>query len=272
MGPLLKALGMTIWGLVALGLLAVFIFVGYEAAVKFRSPGAPVAAISDKNAESNGQPDLGHFDGNAGTLTIPEVKNSATPAKPSALDSIRKQFDEAAEQRRFGTLLETGKHLYDAGLTTPDDLLIIAHAFSSIGDCDNARVWTERANDTLRRVGKEPLELADRAGMECAPGGLNKNPPINAYAAKTTLADRFVKLGEAYYGFGEYQKAITAIQRGLDIGGASHLDDAYIYLGQSELKLNNPEAACRSFQALRGVPNLSPRILQLWLLFADMHC
>ncbi len=271
MGPLLKALGLTIWGLVALGLVAVFIFVGYEAALKFRSPGS-MADITDRSVQTNASPDLARVDGDAGRPAIPELNSAGSTSKPTSLDVLRKRFDEAAEQRQFGAVLDSGKHLYDAGLTSPDDLLIIAHAFSSIGDCDNARVWTERANDTLRTVGKEPIELADRAGMECAPGGPNKNPAINAYAAKTTLADRFVKLGETYYGFGDYQKAVIAIQRGLDIGGASHLDDAYIYLGQSELKLNNPEAACRSFQALRGVPNLSPRILKLWLLFADMHC
>lgn len=271
MGPLLKALGLTIWGLVALGLLAVFIFVGYEAALKFRSPG-PMADIPDKSAQASSSSDLTHVNGNAGTPAIPELKSAGSTSKPTAMDTLRKRFDEAAQQHQFGAVLDSGKHLYDAGLTTPDDLLIIAHAFSSIGDCDNAQIWTERANDALRTVRKEPIGLADRAGMDCAPDSPNKNPAINTYGANPTLADRFVKLGQAYYGFGDYQKAIIAIQRGLDIGGVSHLDDAYIYLGQAELKLNNPEAACRAFQGLRGVPNLSPRILKLWLLFADMHC
>lgn len=273
MGPLLKALGLTIWGLVALGLLAVFIFVGYEAAVKFRSPTAPLADIVDKNVQSSSSPDFPHFDGNAGSLRISEPKNPDS-AKPTALDATRKRFDEAAEQRQFGKVLDTGKQLYDAGLTSPDDLLIIARAFSSIGDCANALVWAGRANDTLRSVGREPNEISDRIGLECKPDSLNRNPPLSASAsaAKTTLADRFVKLGELYYGFGDYQHAIIAIQRGLDIGGVSHLDDAYVYLGQSELKLNNTEAACRSFRSLSGLPNLKPRMLKLWQLFADMHC
>jgi len=271
LGPLLKALGLTIWGLVALGLLAVFIFVGYEAAVKFRSPAAPLADIVDKNIQSSSSPDFAHFDGNAGSLRIPEPENFDS-AKPTAWEAIRKRFDEAAEQRQFGKVLDTGKQLYDAGLTRPDDLLIIARAFSTIGDCDNARVWAGRANDTLRSVGREPNENSDRMGLECEPDSLNRSPTVSASAAKTTLADRFVKLGELYYGFGDYQHAIIAIQRGLDIGGVSHLDDAYVYLGQSELKLNNTKAACRSFRSLSSLPNLNPRILKLWQLFADMHC
>jgi hypothetical protein len=38
MGSMLKALGLTIWGLIAFGLLVLFIFVGYLAALKYRAP------------------------------------------------------------------------------------------------------------------------------------------------------------------------------------------------------------------------------------------
>jgi tetratricopeptide (TPR) repeat protein len=271
MGPLLKVLGLTIWGLVALGLLAVFIFVGYESALKLRSPGVPVADTSSKHVQSNGSPGVVHSDSNTGTQSIPAPKNLDSASKV-ALEATRKRFGEAAEQRQFAKVLETGKHLYDAGLTSPDDLLIIAHAFSSIGDCDDALVWAERANDALRSVGSEPNEFSGRIRLQCKPDFSPGNPAPNADAGKITLADRFVKIGELYYGFGDYQRAIIAIQRGLDIGGVSHLDDAYVYLGQSELKLNNTEAACRAFKSLRGVPNLEPRVLKLWQLFADMHC
>jgi tetratricopeptide (TPR) repeat protein len=270
LGPLLKALGLTIWGLVALGLLAVFIFVGYQAAVKFHGPGEPIA--DTPNEHVNGGPDIAHSDSNTGTQPIPELKSLASASKPTALEAARKRFGEAAEQRQFATVLETGKQLNDAGLTSPEDLLIIAHAFSSIGDCDNALAWAERANDALRALGSEPNEFSDRIRLQCKPDFPPWSPAPNARAGNALLADRFVKIGELYYGLGDYQQAIIAIQRGLDVGGTSHLDDAYVYLGQSELKLNNTEAACRAFKSLSGVPNLKPRILKLWQLFADMHC
>jgi tetratricopeptide (TPR) repeat protein len=162
MGPLLKALGLTIWGLVALGLLAVFILVGYEAAVKLRNVDTTVADTSGKNAPSHGDPD---------------------------------------DQR------------------------------------------------------------------------LPQNPPqLNTGALSSTLADRFVKIGEIYYGFGDYQPAITAIQRGLDIGGVSHLDEAYVYLGLADFKLGHTEQGCKALNSLQDVPGVSPRVLKLWKLFADMHC
>ena len=51
MGSILKALGLTIWGLIGFGLLAIFIFVGYEAALKYRaSSGSIVNESADERS------------------------------------------------------------------------------------------------------------------------------------------------------------------------------------------------------------------------------
>ena len=155
----------------------------------------------------------------------------------------------------------------------PDHLLVIAHAFTSIGDCDNGLIWAERANDALRTIGGPPNGLSDLIRRQCKrPASIPTERARNSGAPNPALADRFVRIGEIYYGFGDYRQAIDAIQRGLDVGGARRLDDAYVYLGLAELKLNDTEKACRSFHSLENLPNLNPRILKLWTLFADMHC
>src|SRR5260370_33847125 len=43
MKAILKALGLTIWGLIAIGLLATFVFVGYEAAIMHRASSGTMA-------------------------------------------------------------------------------------------------------------------------------------------------------------------------------------------------------------------------------------
>ena len=43
MSSILKALGLTIWGLIAIGLLATFVFVGYEAAIRHRASSGTMA-------------------------------------------------------------------------------------------------------------------------------------------------------------------------------------------------------------------------------------
>ena len=50
MRSILKALGLTIWGLIAFGLVAIFIFVGYEIALKYR---ATSGSVDTERAASN---------------------------------------------------------------------------------------------------------------------------------------------------------------------------------------------------------------------------
>jgi len=62
---------------------------------------------------------------------------------------------------------------------------------------------------------------------------------------------------------------VDAITRGLAKGSIVHLDEAYVYLGLAQQKLGNIAEARRAFARLRDVPNVSPKILRLWALYAD---
>jgi tetratricopeptide (TPR) repeat protein len=92
---------------------------------------------------------------------------------------------------------------------------------------------------------------------------------LDAEATKNPSGELDVKLGEVYFGAGDYQNAITAITRGLQKGGIKHLDEAYVYLGRSQVALKNTVDAKRAFGGLKAVPNVSPRVLKLYELYAD---
>jgi hypothetical protein len=47
------------------------------------------------------------------------------------------------------------------------------------------------------------------------------------------------------------------------------LDDAYVYLGRSEVAVGNISDARKAFAKLKDVPDISPRVLFLWELYAD---
>jgi tetratricopeptide (TPR) repeat protein len=94
-------------------------------------------------------------------------------------------------------------------------------------------------------------------------------PQLDAEATKNPAGELDVKLGEVYYGFGEYQNAVTAINRGLQKGQIKHLDEAYVYLGRSEVALKNYPDAKKAFAGLKNVPNISQRVLKLWDLYAE---
>jgi tetratricopeptide (TPR) repeat protein len=92
---------------------------------------------------------------------------------------------------------------------------------------------------------------------------------LDTEATKNPAGELDVKLGEVYYGLGDYQNAVTAINRGLQKGQVKHLDEAYVYLGRSQVALKNYPDAKKAFAGLKSVPNISPRVLKLYDLYAE---
>jgi predicted Zn-dependent protease len=118
--------------------------------------------------------------------------------------------------------------------------------------------------DQKDRVARLEASLKGRA--ETDRKGLSE---FAAEAAKSGSGDLSVKLGEVYYGFGQYQDAVNAINAGLQKGGVKHLDDAYVYLGLSEQQLKDIPAAKKAFGQLKTVPNINPKVLTIWSLYSE---
>jgi hypothetical protein len=93
-------------------------------------------------------------------------------------------------------------------------------------------------------------------------------PQQEADANKSAAGELLVKLGEVYYGFGDYQKTADAINQGLQKGQIKHMDEAYVYLGLAEVQLKNNTEAKKAFAKLKDVPNINARVLKLWTLYA----
>ena len=91
----------------------------------------------------------------------------------------------------------------------------------------------------------------------------------DAEAAKNPAGELDVKSGEVFFGMGDYQGAITAINRGLQKKGIKHLDEAYVYLGRAEVAVKNYPEAKKAFAGLKTVPNISPRVQKLWELYGE---
>jgi hypothetical protein len=92
---------------------------------------------------------------------------------------------------------------------------------------------------------------------------------FDAEATKNPAGELDVKLGEVYFGSGDYQNAVTAITRGIGKGQIKHPDEAYVYLGRSQVALKNTAEAKKAFAGLKTVPNISPRVLRLWELYSE---
>jgi tetratricopeptide (TPR) repeat protein len=92
---------------------------------------------------------------------------------------------------------------------------------------------------------------------------------LDAEAQKNPSGDLSVKTGEVHYGFGDYQGAISSINAGIQKGQLKRPDEAYVYLGRSQVQLKNIPEAKKAFVQLKSAPNTSPRVVKLWELYAD---
>ncbi|MGA2398757.1 MAG: hypothetical protein ABSG30_11935 [Steroidobacteraceae bacterium] len=89
-----------------------------------------------------------------------------------------------------------------------------------------------------------------------------------AEAGKNAAGELSVKLGEVYYGFGDYQKTVDAINQALQKGNIKHMDEAYVYQALADAQLKNYADAKKALANLKNVPNISPRVLKLWELYS----
>ncbi len=94
-------------------------------------------------------------------------------------------------------------------------------------------------------------------------------PQFDAEASKSSSGELGVKLGEVYYGFGDYANAVKAIQAALQKGGIKHMDEAYVYLGRAEAGLKNSAEARKAFGTLKTVPAMNPQLVKLFDLYGE---
>ncbi|TLZ06942.1 MAG: hypothetical protein E6K39_09390 [Gammaproteobacteria bacterium] len=92
-------------------------------------------------------------------------------------------------------------------------------------------------------------------------------PRIAKEADAAATGAKNVGLGLAYFGYGEYDKAVEEITKGLTKGGLRSEGEARLLLGISQLKAGHKEDAAKAFHAVKGDPSLE-RLANLWTLHA----
>ena len=87
----------------------------------------------------------------------------------------------------------------------------------------------------------------------------------DAAARAKPTGESDVKLGAAYLSYGQNDKAVEALQRGIGKGGVKNQDEAGLLLGIAYLRMNNKAEATKAFQSVNKDPVLT-RLAKLWLL------
>jgi tetratricopeptide (TPR) repeat protein len=282
MRALLNSLGLTLWSSIAIVLGVGLVLVGYRISLSRKdspptvSRSAPSMASAPPAAFSSAEPPLDSTTRAMHGQKFSGVVEPEIGAAEAALQAGHWQeaLDDAqtAEGKQGITVFDTKKinhvkayahiqlHDYSAALTdfervlatgiaTPEETATISKTVSAL------QAHAESDRDALTRQETESQQ--------------QENPQQEAQSNDSRGGNLDLKLGELYYGFGDYQKAVDAITRGLRKHPVAHLDEAYVYLGLAEQKLDNIAEALRAFARLKSVPNVSPRILRLWTLYAD---
>jgi tetratricopeptide (TPR) repeat protein len=90
-------------------------------------------------------------------------------------------------------------------------------------------------------------------------------PKLQSEADASPQGMKNVGVGIAYLGYGQYDKAVDQLSKGLDKGGLKDEAQARLLLGIAQLKAGHKEDAVKSFKAVKGDPILE-RLASLWVL------
>jgi hypothetical protein len=128
-----------------------------------------------------------------------------------------------------------------------------------------ANVFTEqRDKDRYQHLldGAKQRAATDQASL----------PVTEKDAANGANGDRLVQVGAAYMSYGQNDKAVAALTKGIAKGGLKYPDEANLLLGIAQLHAHNGADAQRSFEKVAASSNSGySRLGKLWALHAGAH-
>lgn len=180
---------------------------------------------------------------------------------------------ERQDERDDHNTLMIYRVMYDTNSMNADtDYIEMAQLLGDAGLPGEAQAVLEKAMSTSGVMKDDHKERSTRllnALKTRADADKKGLPALDAEAQKNAAGQLDVKLGEVYYGAGDYQNAATAISRGIGKGQIKQQDEAFVYLGRAQAALKNNAEAKKAFEKLKTAPNISPRVLKLWELYSD---
>ncbi len=179
---------------------------------------------------------------------------------------------ERQDERDDHNLLMIYRVMYDTNSMTADtDFIEMAQLLGDAALPGEAAAVLAKATATGVIKPEHKERTARLLAALQARGDADKKglPQFETEAGKNPSGELSVKLGEVYYGAGDYQNAVAAIGRALQKGQIKHQDEAYVYLGRAQAALKNVADARKAFGSLKGVPNISQRVQMLWDLYGE---
>jgi hypothetical protein len=179
---------------------------------------------------------------------------------------------ERQDERDDHNTLMIYRVMFDTHSMNADtDYIEMAQLLGDAGLPGEAQFVLERAlsSGVMKEEHRERTTRLLNALQTRADAEMKELPAFDAEATKNLAGQLDMKLGEVYFGAGDFQAAVTALRRGFDKGQLRQLDEAYVSLARSLAAEKDAAGAKQAFAGLKSLPNISPRVLKLWSLYAD---
>jgi len=138
-------------------------------------------------------------------------------------------------------------------------------------DTDYAAMATIDLQNGLPKEAVAVLTKANKSGeLLTQANGLAARDDLEALAteaAKQTNGEVDVKLGESYYTYGQYDKAIAALEKGIQKGGLKDAADAQTTLGIAYLAAGQKDKAVAAFDQAAKTQTAAGQVAHAWSLY-----
>jgi tetratricopeptide (TPR) repeat protein len=156
-----------------------------------------------------------------------------------------------------------------------DHQLLNAYRLSMLAgtmkDTDFAAMATIDLQNGLPKEAIAVLTKGNKSGdLLTQANGLAMRDDLNALAAeavKQTNGEVDVKLGESYYTYGQYDKAIAALEKGIQKGGLKDPADAQTTLGIAYLAAGQKDKAVAAFEQASKAQGSAAQVAHAWSLY-----
>jgi len=156
-----------------------------------------------------------------------------------------------------------------------DHQLLNAYRLSMLAgtmkDTDFAAMATIDLQNGLPKEAIAVLTKGNKSGdLLTQANGLAMRDDLNALAAeavKQTNGEVDVKLGESYYTYGQYDKAIAALEKGIQKGGLKDPADAQTTLGIAYLAAGQKDKAVAAFEQAAKAQGSAAQVAHAWSLY-----
>ncbi|MEY4504647.1 MAG: hypothetical protein RL154_943 [Pseudomonadota bacterium] len=154
------------------------------------------------------------------------------------------------------------------GILNPEDyntMTELALAMNSPGDAKSTLEAGIASGDI--KAGERTTRLLAKAKADVAADLASIDTETKDAQAKGN-AEALAKIGAAYLGHGQNDKAVSAIQAALAKGGLKNPDESNLRLGVAYVNLGNKAEAVKAFQKVSPTANLAS-LARLWVIYTN---